>query len=81
MASGIYSIYHGQLFLGEFHVNSLGGHGFSVRCGPPSNIFSKSYCQYPDAFSEREAMDTFLAENGIDPDECFITPLNPGHIG
>lgn len=81
MGKGTYSIYHGQVFLGEFQVNSLGGHGFSVKCGSPSNIFSKSYCQYPDVLSKREAIDTFLAENGIDPDECVITPSNPSHLG
>jgi hypothetical protein len=35
MASGTFKILFQGKPLGEFYVNTLGEHGFSVKCGPP----------------------------------------------
>jgi hypothetical protein len=80
MVCSIYRIFFQENTLGEFYVNTLGGHGFSVKCGPPCNFLSKTYCEYLDTLSERVAIDTLLAENGTDPWECTIIPVNPAHL-
>ncbi len=80
MASGTYKILYQGKPLGEFYVNTLGEHVFSVKCGPPCDTLSKTYCEYSDTLSVREAIDTLLAENGIDPGECTIIAMNPAHL-
>jgi hypothetical protein len=54
--------------------------GLVLSVAPPCDSLSKTYCEYSDKLSEREAIDTLLAENGIDPGECTIIPMNPAHL-